>query len=90
MVHAYYRNKILREKQTSDLIAMHGSFMLLKQNKESVIHLSKNEMQPKMLDIFSIGINCYLKWKFERTQRKVEMEIDGKIKKIIVPEWRRF
>ena len=65
----------LREKQTSKLVRMHGSQLLLKQNKESVINLSKNDIQPEMLDIFSLGINCHLKQKFDRTQRKVQLEL---------------
>ena len=41
-----------REKLTSKLICMHGSQILLKQNRASVINLSKNEIQPEMLDVF--------------------------------------
>ena len=48
---------------------------MLKQNKESDINLSKNQIQPKMLDIFSLGVNCHLKHKFERIQQKVELEL---------------
>ena len=63
------------EKQRSKLIRMHSLQILLKQNKESVINLSINGIQPEMVDLFSLGINCHLKQKFDKTQRKVELEL---------------
>ena len=65
----------LREKQSDKLIRIHGSPILMKQQKDSVVNLSSIEIDNEMTNILSLGLNCHLKQKFDRTKRKVEIEL---------------
>jgi hypothetical protein len=64
----------LEEIQKRKLCNLYGGDILLKQVRDSVINLSNIALDQDMQNIFSIGMNCHLKQKFDCTRRKVEIE----------------
>ena len=81
------------EVQRNKLMRMYGGPILLKQQRDSVINLSNIDLEPEMRDIFSLGMNCHLKQRYDKTKRKVEIELlyenikeKEKCKKVLVPE----
>lgn len=65
----------MRQTQLNKLIRMYGGDIWLKQNRDSVINLSSIELNPDIKDIFSLGMNCHLKQRYDQTKKKVEVEI---------------
>ena len=65
----------LREKQTQKLIKLYGSPITMKQQQDSYVNLSDEKIDPDIEEIFNQGMNCHLKTKFDKTKRKVEVEL---------------
>ena len=65
----------LREKQTQKLIKLYGSPIAMKQQRDSYVNLSDEKIDPDIEEIFNQGMNCHLKTKFDKTKRKVEVEL---------------
>ena len=63
-----------REIKLKKLCETFGGDILLKQNRDSVINLSSVELDSDIRDIFSLGMNCHLKTKFNSIKRKAEVE----------------
>ena len=57
------------------LVRLYGGPILLKQNHDSVINLSNIQLDQETQDIFSLGMNCHLKQRFDKTKKKVEIEM---------------
>jgi len=65
----------LQEIQRSKLSRMYGAHILLKQNVDSVVNLSGIDLDPEILNIFSYGMNCHLRRKYDHTKKKVNVEM---------------
>ena len=65
----------LREKQTNKLIKFYGSPILMKERNDSFVNLSNETIDANIKEVFSYGMNCHLKTKFDKTKRKVELEL---------------
>ena len=48
--------------------------MFYKQDKDSYINLTEEEIDPAINRVFSLGMNCHLKTKFENNKTKIEIE----------------
>lgn len=65
------------------LINLYGGNLLTKQEKESCINLSNEIIDREILEIFSLGMNCHLKSKYDQTKTKIEIEkLFNNIKKL--------
>ena len=62
-------------KQARKLVNTYGSPILMNQQCESIINLSDVQVSPETENIFALGFNCHFKLKFDRTERKVEIEL---------------
>jgi len=63
------------EIQHNKLVRMYGSGILQKQNKDSVVNLSSIEIDDDMKNIFSLGMNCHLRQKFNHIKKRVNVEL---------------
>ena len=48
--------------------------MFYKQDKDSYINLTEEEIDPAIERVFSLRMNCHLKRKFENSKTKIEIE----------------
>ena len=66
--------KELTVKHSNKLCRLYGSTLYQKQDICSVINLSNCQIPSNIESIFSLGMNCHLKQKFNYVQRKIEIE----------------
>ena len=65
----------MRNKHSQKLVNLYGGPIPLKKQKQFYLNLSDIEVDTEMHEIFSLGINCHLKRKFDRNKHKVEIEL---------------
>ena len=65
----------MMEIQKNKLIRMYGGDIFLKQHCDSVINLSSEVLDHELKEIFSLGMNCHLKQRYDQTKKKVEVEM---------------
>ena len=63
----------MRTKHTRKLANLFGGPILLKRELESFVNLSDVSVDSELREAFSLGYNCHLKSKFDRTKHKVEI-----------------
>jgi len=56
------------------LTNLYGGNLLTKQEKEPCINLSDETIDPEIIKVFSLGINCHLKSTYNQTKTKIEIE----------------
>ena len=66
--------KDLISKHERKLNQLYGEPLFYKQNKDSYINLTEEEIDPAIDRVFSLGMNCHLKTKFEHNKTKIEIE----------------
>ena len=64
----------LISKHERKLNQLYGGPLFYKQNKDSYINLTEEEIDPAINRVFSLGMNCHLKTKFEHNKTKIEIE----------------
>ena len=64
----------LTVKHTNKLCRLYDGTLYVKQNIFSVVNLSNCQIPRNIENVFSLGMNCHLKQKFNYVQRKIEME----------------
>ena len=63
--------KLTQSKKLSDY---YGAAVLQKQERDSVINLSKKHLDKETVEALSFGMNCHLRSKTDKTKKKVEIE----------------
>lgn len=91
------RENTLRLKHSNKLTKMYGGNMFLKEQTESVVNLSKINIDEELMEIFGYGMNCHIKSKYSILRKKIEIEklqhqIDNEIAKktISIPNPEQF
>jgi hypothetical protein len=64
----------LRGIQQRKLVNLYGGPILYKQQRDSVINLSKSPLDAEIVEIMSLGMNCHLKQKFDDKKHKTSIE----------------
>lgn len=73
--------EIKQRRHTKELTKLYGGPIMQKQNKESVINLSRVDLKKETIEVLSYGMNCHLKSKYNQTTAKLEIEkLYGNIK----------
>ena len=67
--------KGLCETQKKKLANIYGGPVPIKQTKDSVINLPSVELPNDIREIFSLGMNCHLRQKYDHAHKKVEIEM---------------
>jgi len=65
----------ISETQNRKLVQMYGAPILQRQTKDSVINLSSVDLDDEIKNIFSLGMNCHLRQKFDHIKKRVSVEI---------------
>ena len=64
----------MEQVQLNKLVNLYGGDILLKQNRDSVINLSKVELSSSVIESLSYGMNCHIRTKFNKIKKKIELE----------------
>ena len=67
--------KGLCETQKRKIANIYGGPVPIKQTKDSVINLSSVELPNEIKEIFSLGMNCHLRQRYDHAHKKVEIEM---------------